>query len=153
MLGGVDPASPIEAARLALALEHLDDLLRLDDQMLVWIAKCDPRLYRAYLLKEGLRTVFVLKGEAGTEALDRGSPGRGGAASPLSSNCNARSRDTALGSTPPSNTDSPTRSSNRPTPRSGSSHASHSGSVHPTRSSFLAMLALGGNRSVLPGRA
>jgi transposase len=36
-----------------------------------WIAKTDPRLYRAYLLKEGLRTVFVLKGEAGKEALDR----------------------------------------------------------------------------------
>jgi transposase len=36
-----------------------------------WIAKTDPRLYRAYLLKEGLRLVFVLKGEAGKEALDR----------------------------------------------------------------------------------
>jgi transposase len=36
-----------------------------------WIAKTDPRLYRAYLLKEGLRTVFVLKGDTGKEALDR----------------------------------------------------------------------------------
>lgn len=27
---------------------------------LEWIAKTDPRLYRAYLLKEGLRTVFKL---------------------------------------------------------------------------------------------
>jgi transposase len=33
MLGGVDPASPVEGARHALALEHLDDLRRLDDQM------------------------------------------------------------------------------------------------------------------------
>jgi transposase len=36
-----------------------------------WIAKTDPGLYRAYLLKEGLRVVFVLKDEAGKEALDR----------------------------------------------------------------------------------
>ena len=36
-----------------------------------WIAKTDPCLHRAYLLKEGLRTVFVLKGEAGKDALDR----------------------------------------------------------------------------------
>jgi transposase len=38
---------------------------------LAWIAKTDPRLHRGYLLKEGLRTVFVLKGDAGKEALDR----------------------------------------------------------------------------------
>ena len=38
---------------------------------LEWIAKTDPRLYRAYLLKEGLRHVFKVKGEAGKEALDR----------------------------------------------------------------------------------
>jgi Transposase and inactivated derivatives len=38
---------------------------------LEWIAKTDPRLYRAYLLKEGLRMVFVLKGEAGKDALGR----------------------------------------------------------------------------------
>jgi transposase len=30
-----------------------------------------PRLYRAYLFKEGLRLVFALKGDAGKEALDR----------------------------------------------------------------------------------
>ncbi len=35
------------------------------------MAKTDPCLYRAYLLKEGLRQVFVLKGDAGVEALDR----------------------------------------------------------------------------------
>ena len=38
---------------------------------LAWIAKTDPRLYRAYLLKEGLRYVFAVKGDAGNEALDR----------------------------------------------------------------------------------
>ena len=38
---------------------------------LAWIAASDPRLYRAYLLKEGLRHVFAVKGAAGKEALDR----------------------------------------------------------------------------------
>jgi transposase len=38
---------------------------------LAWITKTDPRLYRAYLLKEGLRHVFVVKGEEGKQALDR----------------------------------------------------------------------------------
>jgi transposase len=31
----------------------------------------DPRLHRAYLLKEGLRHVFAVKGEEGKQALDR----------------------------------------------------------------------------------
>ncbi|MGI8312091.1 transposase [Saccharopolyspora hattusasensis] len=31
----------------------------------------DRRLYRAYLLKEGLRYVFTVKGEQGKHALDR----------------------------------------------------------------------------------
>ena len=38
--------------------------------MLAWIATTDPRLHRAYLLKEGLRHVFAVKGE-GKDALDR----------------------------------------------------------------------------------
>lgn len=41
---------------------------------LAWIAKTDPRLHRAYLLKEGLRYVFIAKGEAGKTALDRWLP-------------------------------------------------------------------------------
>jgi transposase len=36
-----------------------------------WIAKTSPLLHRAYLLKEGLRFVFKVKGEAGKQALDR----------------------------------------------------------------------------------
>jgi transposase len=35
LLAGVDPQSPVEVARHALALEHLDDLRRLDTQMRV----------------------------------------------------------------------------------------------------------------------
>lgn len=38
---------------------------------LAWIAKTDPRLHRAYLLKEGLRHVFAVQGEEGKEALDQ----------------------------------------------------------------------------------
>jgi transposase len=48
--------------------ENLTDHQR---HKLAWIARTDPRLHRAYLLKEGLRTAFVLKGDAGKEALDR----------------------------------------------------------------------------------
>src|SRR5688572_33474294 len=33
--------------------------------------RSDPRLFSAYLLKEGLRDVFRVKGEAGKEALDQ----------------------------------------------------------------------------------
>jgi len=48
--------------------ENLTDRQR---DKLAWIAKTDPRLYRAYLLKEGLRYVFTVKGQAGKDALDR----------------------------------------------------------------------------------
>lgn len=48
--------------------ENLTDRQR---EKLAWIAKTDPRLHRAYLLKEGLRYVFAVKGQAGKEALDR----------------------------------------------------------------------------------
>jgi transposase len=48
-----------------------ENLTKRQQEQLAWIAKTDPRLYRAYLLKEGLRHVFVLKGAAGKEALDR----------------------------------------------------------------------------------
>jgi transposase len=48
--------------------ENLTDRQR---EKLAWIAKTDPRLHRAYLLKEGLRYVFAVKSEAGKQALDR----------------------------------------------------------------------------------
>jgi transposase len=38
---------------------------------IAWIAKTDPRLHRAYLLKEALRHVFKVKGTEGRDALDR----------------------------------------------------------------------------------
>ncbi len=36
-----------------------------------WIAATDPRLYRAYLLREGLRTVFKLPVAQAADALER----------------------------------------------------------------------------------
>jgi transposase len=48
--------------------EHLTDN---QHAKLEWIAITDPRLHRAYLLKEGLRYVFAVKGQAGKEALQR----------------------------------------------------------------------------------
>ena len=38
---------------------------------LAWIAATDPRLYRAYLLKEGLRMIFTMPHAAAVEALER----------------------------------------------------------------------------------
>jgi transposase len=64
------PALALRRARYALWKnpENLTDRQRVK---LEWIAKTDPRLYRAYLLKEGLRTVFKLPADQAGEALDR----------------------------------------------------------------------------------
>src|SRR5204862_3870796 len=63
-------ASKVRHARFALWKNNADltDKQRLQ---LDWIAKTDERLWRAYLLKEGLRYVFAVKGDEGKEALDR----------------------------------------------------------------------------------
>lgn len=59
-------------ARSRYALwKNPEDLTTHQAHKLAWIAKTDPRLYRAYLLKEGLRHVFKIKGQAGKDALDR----------------------------------------------------------------------------------
>jgi transposase len=48
-----------------------DNLTDRQRDKLAWIAKTDPRLHRAYLLKEGLRYVFIARGQAGKTALAR----------------------------------------------------------------------------------
>ena len=63
-------ARALKHARYAL-WKNPENLTVKQQEKLAWIAKCDPRLHRAYLLKEGLRMAFVLKGDAGKEALDR----------------------------------------------------------------------------------
>ncbi len=60
----------LKGARYAL-WKNPEDLTERQTAKLAWIAKTDPRLYRAYLLKEGLRHVFSVKGEEGKQALDR----------------------------------------------------------------------------------
>jgi transposase len=63
-------ARELKRARFAL-WKNPSDLTVRQHQQLEWIHKTDPRLWRAYLLKEGLRYVFAVKGDAGKEALDR----------------------------------------------------------------------------------
>ena len=67
---GTELAKRLKNSRYAL-WKNPENLTPRQATKLEWIAKTDPQLYRAYLLKEGLRVVFVLKGEAGKEALDR----------------------------------------------------------------------------------
>ncbi|MBS2554744.1 ISL3 family transposase, partial [Catenulispora sp. NL8] len=63
-------AKALKTARWAL-WKNPEDLTIGQRHKLTWIAKTDPRLWRAYLLKEGLRHVFKIKGAAGKTALDR----------------------------------------------------------------------------------
>lgn len=67
---GHERARALKHARYAL-WKNPEDLTTHQQAKLEWIAQSDPRLYRAYLLKEGLRHVFKVKGEAGKEALER----------------------------------------------------------------------------------
>lgn len=63
-------ARGITGARYALWKnpENLTDKQR---AKLEWIARTDPRLYRAYQLKEGLRLIFQMPIDQAAEALDR----------------------------------------------------------------------------------
>lgn len=63
-------ARALKHARYAL-WKNPEDLTERQQAKLAWIAETDPRLYRAYLLKEGLRYAFAVKGQAGVDALDR----------------------------------------------------------------------------------
>ncbi len=67
---GHEQARRLKAARYAL-WKNPEDLTERQSAKLAWIAKTDTRLYRAYLLKEGLRHVFSVKGQQGKDALDK----------------------------------------------------------------------------------
>lgn len=67
---GHERAQALKHARYPL-WKNPENLTESQQAKLAWVAKTDPRLHRAYLLKEGLRLAFQLKGEAGKEALDR----------------------------------------------------------------------------------
>jgi transposase len=64
------PALALRRARYAL-WKNPENLTDRQQLKLEWIAKTDPRLYRAYLLKEGVRMVFKLPADQAAEALDR----------------------------------------------------------------------------------
>lgn len=63
-------AAGLKRARWAL-WKNPENLTGNQQAKLAWIAKAEPRLYRAWLLKEGLRLPFQLKGEEGKHALAR----------------------------------------------------------------------------------
>jgi transposase len=67
---GNELATSLKGARYSL-WKNPEDLTTNQQAKLKWIAQTDPRLYRAYLLKEGLRLVFRLPHAAAAEALDR----------------------------------------------------------------------------------
>jgi transposase len=63
-------AKAYKNARYAL-WKNPENLTTRQQAKLGWVARTDPRLYRAYLLKEGLRLVFQLDCSEAVEALDR----------------------------------------------------------------------------------
>ena len=67
---GSERAKALKGARYSLWKnpENLSENQRIK---LAWIAATDPRLYRAYLLKEGLRLIFTMPYAAAVEALER----------------------------------------------------------------------------------
>ena len=67
---GGERARALKGARYSLWKnpENLSENQRIK---LAWIAATDPRLYRAYLLKEGLRLIFTMPYAAAVEALER----------------------------------------------------------------------------------
>ena len=62
-------AKALKHARYAL-WKNPENLTVRQQAKLAWVAKTDPRLHRAYLLKEGLRLVFQLGHHEAPEALD-----------------------------------------------------------------------------------
>ena len=63
-------AKALKGARYAL-WKNPENLTGRQQAKLAWIAKTDPQLHRAYLLKEGLRLVFSLDPAEAPAALDR----------------------------------------------------------------------------------
>ncbi|MGI8625619.1 MAG: ISL3 family transposase [Geodermatophilaceae bacterium] len=62
-------AKALKHARYAL-WKNPENLTGRQQVKLAWIAKTDPRLHRAYLLKEGLRVLFQLSYDDAVEALE-----------------------------------------------------------------------------------
>jgi len=67
---GSERAKALKGARYAL-WKNPENLTDNQQIKLAWIATTDPRLYRAYLLKEGLRLIFAMPYPAAVEGLER----------------------------------------------------------------------------------
>ncbi len=67
---GSEQAKALKGARYSL-WKNPENLSENQRVKLTWIAATDPKLYRAYLLKEGLRLIFTMPYPAAVEALDR----------------------------------------------------------------------------------
>jgi transposase len=67
--GAVGKARQVKLARHAL-WKNPANLTARQREQLEWVAKTDPALWRAYLLKEGLRYAVNIKGEEGKRILD-----------------------------------------------------------------------------------
>jgi len=67
---GSERAKALKGARYSL-WKNPENLSENQRVKLAWIAATDLRLYRAYLLKEGLRLIFTLPYAAAVEALER----------------------------------------------------------------------------------
>src|SRR5438128_898751 len=112
MLAGVKPQSPVEVARHALALEHLDDLRRLDAQMRVSKRRIADAVYRLLLIDA--RTLTGPGGQPGTplqSSVAGPTPRRPALRiSHSRARTNARARRAAAGTTKSSRAPTPTRS-------------------------------------------
>ena len=67
---GTERAKGLKGARYAL-WKNPENLSANQQAKLAWIARTDPKLHRAYLLKEGLRTIFTMGLPDATEAIPR----------------------------------------------------------------------------------
>ena len=67
---GNERATALKGCRYSL-WKNPDNLTENQQIKLTWIATTDPRLYRAYLLKEGLRLIFTMPYDGAVEALQR----------------------------------------------------------------------------------
>ncbi len=67
---GSERAVALKGARYSL-WKNPENLSENQQVKLAWIAATDPRLYRAYLLKEGLRTIFAMPYNDAVEALEK----------------------------------------------------------------------------------
>ena len=67
---GSERAKALKGARFAL-WKNPEDLSDLQQSQLSWIATTDPRLHRAYLLKEALRLIFQMSHAHAAKALQR----------------------------------------------------------------------------------